>query len=678
MADATGRLTDSADRISFRSVSSKEDSQVFVAAPDYRVFLWGIDITADVFSVSVENAMNDEINTMRISVANDGEKWIIPPGVALTDQPFAEDNLNDAWDGFSQQSPNSDGRSFLSVFMQQKIERFRKRGSLYLNGFNTVVDSLAHGPTYPMVPGMPALQATDPIRVFFRNPWILQSTGVDTNSGSIFPNDVWYFAFTGFVATVTEQYDASSNRSILSLYCEEIRRLLRYMQTTTNPDIIDQSTLQGAVLLENTPNNVAAQQQSSPIFARDENQTSSIISGNTVIQALEKMLFGNAGSTGQGKIEGIHGFDKSREVVMEASSDNVEQQTSLQLDTMYPALSYDDMIVAGSDYLFDNKTLYILLPDPAGFPNRIWPYQFQVNATQFSEMRNRFDILDEFITSLDSLWYSTPKGDIVLEFPQYDMSPFKYSSPWKNILQIQNEWSGFSLSDDDRAVKTLALGKGSAIRDQNVKSILFDAAAVSDVGMQARYGLRILPFDKPFYFSSEDQPGGIKALAAMRLNLANADSNRLEGLECLPNFRAPLARPFWFKYRNIIGFLTRVTHRIIWGQSAQTVYMLEHLRHFDAGRRDWVRLSDGYGWSWKKPSQLDNPNTGNPPVLPAPPPEVPNQNINLSIDTSKFDPGQVQEINDILGQLNNANLPPDRLQTLRDRLSIILATGSIL
>ena len=90
----------------------------------------------------------------------------------------------------------------------------------------------------------------------------------------------------------------------------------------------------------------------------------------------------------------------------------------------------------------------------------------------------------------------------------------------------------------------------------------------------------------------------------MMQELNNSDCFRIEGLECLPNFRAPIAKPYFFKYKNVVAFCTGIHHNIVWGQLAQTVYEFKYVRHFDpfsTADSPWVKLSGKYGWSWGDP-----------------------------------------------------------------------------
>src|SRR5437773_8838386 len=135
----------------------------------------------------------------------------------------------------------------------------------------------------------------------------------------------------------------------------------------------------------------------------------------------------------------------------------------------------------------------------------------------FNEFTHRLDIINEYVKSQDSTWYTTPKGDIVLEFPQYDMLPQKYSAPWNNILQIQNEFSKFSSTEDDRNLMTFTIVSGSAVASIDAqKAVPFMAFARHfNPSLAARFGIREQRQGRPFKYQLGVAHGSLPALASL-------------------------------------------------------------------------------------------------------------------------------------------------------------------
>lgn len=77
--------------------------------------------------------------------------------------------------------------------------------------------------TYPIQQGDAIFHSNDPVRVFWRDPFK--------------PRD-WYFMFSGFMTDWVDSVTANNERTI-TLRCEDPTRILRYARLTTNPGIFD-------------------------------------------------------------------------------------------------------------------------------------------------------------------------------------------------------------------------------------------------------------------------------------------------------------------------------------------------------------------------------------------------------------------------------------------------------
>lgn len=647
MADVTGVIGDNlTDRVSYEVATPRKESRVFVGAPDYRVFVWGIEITDDVYGVQVTQQMDDQVGSAQIHVVNDNQKWTVPTALSLIGYDFLPDELSlgdNSEPLFNRNATgtNTQSRSRRRVtpikFAKQKIANFKSSitkneqlgpaGEALLAEFN-------NSQNFPFLPGSAMFQMGDPVRVFFKNPWnIANQSREEEPDGN---QEEWYFAFTGYISAVTEDFDAQTNQSKLHFFCEDIRRLLRYMRTTTSPNVFNINVTD--TLLTG---------QDARDFLKRVSGDATLVTGNASVNAgmklvntssdgsgdpgiLDVLLFGNTGTRpsnfpvtdtepGMQLVTGLLGFNPDTKTVAlidgSAGGGAIERQVSETLDSIYPILTEEQVDNYGADWSLgaeptiapEPNRFYVILPAKTAFSNDgteagssfRWPYDWGMRITYFSEFRSRLDVINEFVQAQDSIWYATPKGDIVLEFPQYDMIPQLHGRPWRNILQIQNEFTKFSLTEDDRNIKTLTIAQGSPIADIDNKGLPPISIGLKfNLELAARFGVREQRNSRPFKYSQDYLNSSLDALAAMWQELANSDCYRIEGLECLPNFRAPIARPYFFKFRNMVGFCTAIHHQIVWGSVAQTVYELKYVRHFDVRKAAWEKVSGKFGWSW--------------------------------------------------------------------------------
>ena len=688
-------------RVSHEVRGEPGGSRVFVGAPDYRVFIWGVEVSADVFSVSTTLTVNEQVSTALINIVNDNEKWIVPSGWATLDlDELSGLDFTDFAIPTTSSSSNNRGNTDILNFVQRKRRNMEKRLGKDIPLENKVKKKLLaqmkNSTIYPLLPGSSAFQMADPIRIFFRNPWsmgtpkhpatsglspadevTLASQGitiVDGETGGEIPpqqilsagkeDEEWYFGFTGYIASVGEDFDAQSNRSVLRIQCEDIRRLLRYMRTSTSPNIFDLNVYSESDTITWDPTHTIKKGTNTAVEASDLiliTGSNSILSGMHIVKSndqdqglMELMLYGdvsqfdktlNQKTTAtpgtQHLVAGVLGFQASGQKIYRLPVDNNYESRLTSptgpdgrsiLDELYPVLSPKEVEGFGEDWSLgqDDRApgkdvrgridcpnrLFVILPDQAYFPELKYPPDWGMRTDFFSEFRSRLDVINEFVQQADLWWYATPKGDIVVEFPSYDALPQIHQPPWRNILTLQNEFSRFSMVEDDHEIKTFTIFTGSATDAADVGKTLpfLNYAKVPNPELIARYGLREQRSNRPFFYDQKALPGALEAIATMLQEQANAEAYRLDGVEMLPSYRACPARPYLFRFRNVIGFCDQVSHQCVWGGLAQTVYHFKYIRHFDPAAADWTKISGGYGWSWKQSSKASVGGGGAAPI----------------------------------------------------------------
>lgn len=629
-------------RVPYEAGSDETGSRVFVGAPDYRVFVWGVDITSDVFSVSVTHTIDDVVSTATFNMVNDNAKWILPSSVGVTPFSYIPDESPDVdsetamLETLPLDTTSRERGAYVSPirFAQKKRENMLAMFSRGGEIGRSVVQNFSNSRHFPFLVGSPLIQAHDRVRIFFKNPWVFS----DSPEKSSEDDEQWFFAFTGFISTVTEDFDATSNRSILRIMCEDFRKLLRYMRVTTNPNIFQLDQVTDSALSGNQVGTVVEGYGAENVYPKLRQVSSDVsmwtgnaspLAGQSIVDRtseqsrngfLEMILMGIqnkelAGIPGRRiTIDGVMGFDIGGKRIVKLPSDSsYEQGISPIMDEIYPVLSTAEMIAYGEDWSLgsdpieigrlgvDANRLWIILPDERQFPDKRYPFDWSARISFFSEWRSRLDLINEFVKNLDCVWYTTPKGDIVFEFPHYDSIPQMYKEPWDRIFTIQNEFRAFSKTEDDRNIKTLTIATGSPVDQYDLSrgAPFLSTVSIVNPELAARYGIREQRSNRPFYYKEDSVSASLYGLASMWQSLANADAFRLEGLECLPNFRAPVGRPYYFKYKNIIAFANTIQHQIVWGGLAQTVYGFSYVRHFDINTGTWDRIGGKYGWNWR-------------------------------------------------------------------------------
>jgi hypothetical protein len=626
-----------------------------------------------------------------INIVNDNEKWIVPPGWAALHLDSIPDGLSEeelvkriGGYNFPTNTKSSEEVGIHKFAMAKHAamrEKLLRDTPLSKETIQKLEAIMKNSAIYPLLPGSSVFQMADPIRVFFKNPWNLgnphplrqsAASGLSTNDAltlaqqgitlegedgeQLSPDQMlqssneeeWYFAFTGYIATVTEDFDAQSNRSILRLQCEDIRRLLRYMRTTTSPNIFDMNMYDEPLTVRVGGKEPSDLKKSGAVSSDLALVTGSadIKSGMQIVRTessglglMELLLFGDLEQlstaantiqqpTGKGLLAAsVLGFSEEGKQVFRLPVDNnYEGQLTTPrvdgrsiLDELYPILTPQEVEDFGSDWSLGQdpnaapgvrnrvdrpNRLFVIFPDSAHFPPLKYPPSWSMRIDFYSEFRSRLDVINEFVQIADLIWYATPKGDIVIEFPSYDALPQLHQPPWNSIFTLQNEFSRFSFSEDDHEIKTFTIVSASATDalDTSPTAPFLAYKTKPNPELIARYGVREQRSNRPFLYDEETLPGALEGLTSMLQELANSTAYRLDGLEMLPNYRAVPGRAYLFTFRNLIGFCDQVSHQCVWGGLAQTVYHFKYIRHFDAVTNNWTKISGNFGWSWKKPS----------------------------------------------------------------------------
>ncbi len=658
--------------------------QIRHAFPAYKIFIFGIDITADTLAVTVNYNVGRAPNTCSITLANELDKYIYTTTdlkvvfkgdqdiVNATNRQF---DLITSQGGFDPNFPEASQTAIIDSvdIAQQILENIRnismepKRTILErklpirastnesvrdLSGNLSSLNSL-HGDVfrYPLQAEDPIFHPNDPIRIFFRDP---------------FNTRRWYHMFAGFVGDFDDNVD-ENNQRILTIGGEGPSKLLRYSRITTNPGIIDIKAI--------------AQTEQDAVF---RSFYSAGFFDLTLPEVLFAAVFGNNPddptnkfsirrdsaqntSTATHKFDGVGNFNFSRSAVVEfgpqvargiqdsitfsnvptvqfgdlgdyqslidhevKESDLIEmlvenapnnsiklardllQNLPTSVDGSVDSLSIIKHIGTRPDiYPVDGGRLILLIPRSFGpSTNREILIKDLIDSPAMkTEMRSRLGMIYDIVNRIDFVFYESPKGDLICEFPLYDFDPDDWSlneskghksvelgvettefasiirGPFGRKYNInERDTYNFSKQITDEKIRTQMTSPWANI--QNRKR---EAGTSIDTGQAPAvitlkhlvplYGLRLEQVDPEGFIATKE---AANVYAHIQLNKMNADSRNL-GINAVPKFGLWLNRPLLFSPRNSIATTQSISHSIVWGMggTVDTRVNVNYVRGWD-------------------------------------------------------------------------------------------------
>lgn len=222
--------------------------------PKFRVYIFGVDVTADVLSINTNGHDGDSPNTCQITLQNALDKYIVTTEdmVALLKTPITKldipwlngnalDTSVNSADSGGVLEPGQTGfaeRLDAGTFDPIKKKILLRKNSIVQgfspdlrkdllgrpianSGFGNYYNSTIK--RYPLSDGSSIFHVMDPVRVFMRDPF-------DTSK--------WYYHFTGFVSDTVDNSD-ENNTKTFTILAEDVTKLFRYTRIFTNPGVLD-------------------------------------------------------------------------------------------------------------------------------------------------------------------------------------------------------------------------------------------------------------------------------------------------------------------------------------------------------------------------------------------------------------------------------------------------------
>ena len=492
---------------------------------------------------------------------------------------------------------------------------------------------------YPLSAEDPIFHPKDPIRIFFRDP---------------FKPSRWYHMFAGFAADYDDNVD-ENNQRILTITGEGPSRELRYARITTNPGIIDirarQVVAQDAVSRSVWESGFTKLTLPELLFL--------IIFGNNPDDDTKFSIPRDSPAgitTAQTRLSGVGHFNYQRSAVIEfgpsssgGSEDALQSVSILPIENLGNWQSLIDHEVKITDLEemavpeFDGTSLFDAVvrfadgtPDPTsiikiiGLNPQLFPvdggrllmllpasFHPQVNREVLlkdmisnfrleTEFASRLGIIYDTIERIEFLFYESPKGDLICEFPLYDFDPDDWSLDGRTPhVGVDNQSLFFSTQEErgpfgsryiiskmdtynfarqfsDEKVRTQMIAYWQTI--QNMLEIgdsrQYTAPAVVNLPhLFPLYGIRAEQVPPKAFIGTKE---AASALCHVWLNKMNADAINI-GINAIPNFGLWLNRPLQFLPRNMIGTTASLTHSIKWGMggSVDTRVNLRYIRTWD-------------------------------------------------------------------------------------------------
>lgn len=243
-------------------MSNEKLSQNRNAYPKYKVYIYGVEVTEDVTSVTINMHDGAAPNTCQLTLLNEFDKYMITTQDIMVLNKLSNVKLNIPWLNQNLSGPNSSpsappngnvpsqGTSDYADLIKSGIFPDIKKQILLSK--NKTVNQQALGPDtrvdingipistntnlqgyyganvkrYPFADGAPVFHSMDPVRVFERDP---------------FNQKRWYHMFSGFVSDMVDNTD-ENNTKTLTIVVEDPTKLFRYTRVFLNPGVIDANT----------------------------------------------------------------------------------------------------------------------------------------------------------------------------------------------------------------------------------------------------------------------------------------------------------------------------------------------------------------------------------------------------------------------------------------------------
>lgn len=251
-------------------------------------------------------------------------------------------------------------------------------------------------------------------------------------------------------------------------------------------------------------------------------------------------------------------------------------------ERLSPFLTYDEVTIIGNNsgwegiYSPHGKTVTVALRSPKygwGINGGLEPLQYQTIDFD-SPMTTKAQILSTFMERLDYFWWINGNGDVVIDFPHYELIPSHYGPKWEAFFQLEGLSSTISYSETFRSLKSTYLftgGMGLVNVGAGDRTMLSQNTVVFQLpNVLNRNGIEIDPVPLPFI--TEKARLKLFGLIYIKKQIMNSFTITMNDLP--PILYITPNTPIYHAERDIFALVSKVTYQ--WSiNESQVTYRLQ-------------------------------------------------------------------------------------------------------
>ncbi len=442
---------------------------------DIRVFIMGVDVSPWLMSdVAITYSKNGGINSASFTLSNQYNAFVLTEANLIGNGGKGTWRLQNPYSPEGQYSEqakhamwtlkNSDGRNVahrVSSFGPIKGSGHSKASVLEVGkNASQAQSSVTH--RYPFAPGSLAIHKFDHVRIFAKNPLTM------TNE--------WMCVFSGFVDLKPFNEDLVYGMSSIKVSCQDIRYAMQRMRTQANPaaSIGNENALQfsNGGPVENNPDAGYFNDLVGP-----NSMTSHVLGGVTFLGTITFLLLGetpirsadstageisvgNSDTTNVKKaLNQVGELELGESITFDPSAANknqiLEEWNDLVLFREFGMMTEAEMIRIGQEthewglYSIWKAKVHILRPaDGLPTSNLV---EASITAGRIGDKiqwSSRLELLLDICDNIDYVFYVSPWGDIIFEFPMWDFSPKDYGSRYEEVYKFVNHIVSRDINDE--------------------------------------------------------------------------------------------------------------------------------------------------------------------------------------------------------------------------------------
>ena len=441
---------------------------------DVRVFIMGTDVSPWLMSdVSISYSKNGGMNSASFSLSNQYNAFVLTTDNLTGNGGKGTWRLHNPYSPSGQYSEqakhsiwtlkNSDDHN-----VRHRVNSFgpikgsgHSKASVLKTGRSESEAQASVTHKYPFSPGSLVIHKFDHVRIFAKNPLTLA--------------DEWMCVFSGFVDLKPFNEDLVYGMSSIKVSCQDIRYAMQRMRTQANPaaSIGNENALQFAngAPVENKPDAGYFNDLVGP-----NAMTSHVLGGVTFLGSITFLLLGETpirgASASAGNISGTESATNVKKALNQvgelemgesitfdpasgAREQILEEWNDLVMFREFGMMTETAMIQVGQEthewgeYSIWKAKVHILRPvDGLPVSNLV---EASITAGRIGDKiqwASRLELLLDICENIDYVFYVSPWGDVVFEFPMWDFSPADYGAKYEAVYKFVDHIISRDINDE--------------------------------------------------------------------------------------------------------------------------------------------------------------------------------------------------------------------------------------